>query len=264
MIAGGAVVAVGIAAITLAAVFWTFYQLAETHRAKAESLVRFMVFELGEKLQSSSGPEDVLDMVGNKALEFLDESAGGGETPERAAMRGVTIRVTGDIQYARGERALALKSYKQALQLFESIVASDRKNTEWQKYLASAHLFIGRIQWDDGDGRQALKSFEDALAIFKGLVRQEPANSEWQAALWGINLAIAGVQLAKDDRERALQTVQQALDDFKRLAAREPKKAFGKKRSEKSIWRSVMLASLTRSTNRRLRPTSMLSKSSNG
>ncbi|MGH8567974.1 MAG: tetratricopeptide repeat protein, partial [Gammaproteobacteria bacterium] len=179
MIAGGAAVAVGIAAITLAAVFGRFYLLAETHRAKAESLINFMLFDLRDRLEPL-GRLDILEPAAKQAMEYFDQRVGGDATPESARKRLVALANIADVWRAQGKREAALDVYRKALAIAERLAAQDPGNAGWQRDVSVSYNRIGDVRRDEGDRKGALAAYEKALAITERLAAEDPANAAWQ------------------------------------------------------------------------------------
>jgi tetratricopeptide (TPR) repeat protein len=138
--------------------------VAEQHRAAAEDLASFMVFDLKDKLEPI-GRLELLEAVARKAVDSYT-----GEPGERHA-HVQALQNLGDVFFSEGDEPGAVARYQEAL----ALAASDEDR-------AALHLAIGQSvrRTDSGNSEQEVR---EALALYEGLAGRAPADPRWQHGL---------------------------------------------------------------------------------
>jgi len=155
---------------------------ADRRREQAENLIGFMVGDLRTRL-TAVGRLEILDEVGQKALEYFQSVPPGALTGEELYRRSQTMHQLGQVRQARADSTGALKAYEESLALAESLVRSDPQNPVWQLGLGTSHFYVGDIKRRRGDLDSALRHFQQYQDIARRLVERDPANLEWKLEL---------------------------------------------------------------------------------
>jgi tetratricopeptide (TPR) repeat protein len=124
----------------------------------------------------------------------------------------------GDAQVAQGDRAGALKSYRDGLTMIDRLATSDPRNASWQRDLSVSYEKVGNVQVAQGDLVGALTSYNDSLAIRDRLAKSDPGNAGWQRDLSVSYTKIGNVQVAQGDLAGALKSYGDDLVIADRLA----------------------------------------------
>jgi predicted negative regulator of RcsB-dependent stress response len=123
----------------------------------------------------------------------------------------VSYNKVGDVQVAQGDRAGALKSYRDSLAIAERLATSDPGNAGWQRDLSVSYEKVGDVQVAQGDLAGALKSYRDSLAIAERLATSDPGNAGWQRDLSVSYNRVGDVQVAQGDLAGALKSYRDSL-----------------------------------------------------
>jgi tetratricopeptide (TPR) repeat protein len=120
---------------------------------------------------------------------------------------------------AAGRNEEALAAYRADLAVSEKLVATDPRNTEWQRDLSISHERLGAILVKTGRRPEALDAYRRTLTIRERLAAADPGN-----ALWQTDLVLALFQVARlGDNPRANLTraleITQRLDREGKLSA---------------------------------------------
>ncbi|MGE3489800.1 MAG: protein kinase [Vicinamibacterales bacterium] len=187
---------------------------ADRRREQAENLIGFMVGDLRTRL-TAVGRLEILDEVGQKALEYFQSVPPGSLTGEEVFRRSQTMHQLGQVRQARADLPGALIAYEESLALAERVTRGDPGNAAWQLGLGTSHFYVGDIKRRRGDLDGALVHFRAYQEIARRLVERDPSNVEWKLELsYGYsNVAailsgrgdLAGAR-AQLERTRALQT----------------------------------------------------------
>jgi tetratricopeptide (TPR) repeat protein len=124
-----------------------------------------------------------------------------------------------------GDRAGALKSYRDSLAIRERLTNSDPGNAEWQRDLAIAHNRVGGVQQALGDSASALKSFSSSLTIARSLADSDPGNGEWQRDLAVTFSGLTRAHMHLGDKEKAADYLRQGQAIMERLTKLSPENA---------------------------------------
>ena len=155
---------------------------ANRRREQAEGLIGFMVGDLRTRL-TSVGRLDLLDDVGQKALEYFATVPADSLTGEERYRRSQTLHQLGQVRQARADLPGALKAYEESLALAQAVVAMDPGNAAWQLGLGTSHFYVGDMKRRSGDLDGALVHLRAYQEIAKRLVERDPNNLEWKLEL---------------------------------------------------------------------------------
>ena len=127
----------------------------------------------------------------------------------------------GGVQRAQGDRADALKTYRDAQTILAQLAKSDPSNGALRD-LSVLHSKIGDLQFDLDDIAGALTSYRADLEIAERLAASDPDNSGWQRDLSVSYDRIGHMKYLQGERESALEIFNASLAIRERLAKIDP------------------------------------------
>lgn len=194
---------------------------ADRRRAQAEDLIGFMLGDLRGKL-SGVGRLDLLEDVGDKALDYFESLPDEDRTPEELFRRSEALRQIGEVRIGQGDLEAADDAFVQSLRISEDLVAREPERSDWLLGLAHAHFWIGNVEWLRGDLDAALERFEEYRRIAERLTAAEPDETEWRLEMAYAYTNLAAVHDARGDDEPALAALRRSIDLKEDLVARNP------------------------------------------
>jgi tetratricopeptide (TPR) repeat protein len=171
--------AAAIVIVTVIAFAATLHQkrIAERRFDEVRSLAHAVVFELHDAIAPLPGSTPARALLVRRALVYLDQLATESQdnTPLRLELAGAYLKI-GDVQglpYRAnlGDSAGAAKSYRNALQIAESVRDEEPENTQVLPLLADAHDRVGFIEQRALHWPAALAQHEAARSIREQLPR---------------------------------------------------------------------------------------------
>jgi tetratricopeptide (TPR) repeat protein len=221
-------VAACVAAVVAQSAAQAAKERAVTSKKAADELINFMQYDLSNTLRKL-GQLQMMHDINTRIRRYHEEHAAeAGDAPARDAAdreRSVALGQQGDILFALGDLASALKSYHDSLGIFEKLAKQDPSNTGWQRDLSSCYAKIGAVLQAQGDLASALKSYRNSLGIFEKLAKQDPSNADWQHDLSICYEKVGNVQSARGDLVSALKSYRDSLGIFEKLAKQDPSNA---------------------------------------
>ena len=159
-----------------------------THaRNEAEKLIEFMGVDLRDKLKPI-GRLELLDDANQRVRAYYRSFGGQDETDGGIRGRESTALLNqGDILRARGDLPGALKTYREAADIRQTLASQSADDLHAQAELATVRSRVGDALAAGGDLPAALETYRAALAIRLRLAGREPGDVEWQrdaAASW--------------------------------------------------------------------------------
>ncbi len=165
-------------AVGIALALWKG-QEAQQQRVQAEGLIEFMLGDLRKKLEPV-GRLDVLDAVGDKALDYYARQDLARSDADSLGRRARALHLMGEIAEKRGQMAEAEQRFKQAADSTAELLARDPKNTQRLFDHAQSSYWVGYAAWQQRRLPEAEARFQRYLALADELVRLEPGKVEWQ------------------------------------------------------------------------------------
>ena len=95
------------------------------------------------------------------------------------------------MQVAPGDRAGALKSYRESLAIRERLAQSDRGNAGWQRDLAVSYFNLAVVFRKQDDKANAVAALAQGRAIMLSLTKLSPENLGWKSDLAAFDDQIA-------------------------------------------------------------------------
>jgi tetratricopeptide (TPR) repeat protein len=152
------------------------------------------------------------------AFSAAREAARGGADRDLAAC----YERLGGAQFAQGDFARAMTSYRDNLAIRDRLAQSDPGNAQQQRDLYASHTFVGNVKEAQGDLAGALKSYRDGFAIIDRLAKSDPGNAGWQRELSVSYINVGDGQVTERDLAGALTSYRDGFAIIDRLAKSDP------------------------------------------
>jgi tetratricopeptide (TPR) repeat protein len=191
-------------------------QEAERRRNQSEELIGFMLGDLRDKL-AEVGRLEVLDSVGDKALDYFMSLQDTDITVEALAARAKAMRQIGEIRISQGRLPEGIVAFEESLTLDRELLRANPEDTSQIFNIAQSHFWVGYARWRTGDLDSASTNFNLYLDYAKQLVRLEPANSDWQMELHYAFSNLGTLDVARGDYQDALSHLEPAADIIRNL-----------------------------------------------
>ncbi|MCU7374305.1 protein kinase [Paucibacter sp. O1-1] len=189
-------------AVGIALALWKG-QEAQQQRVQAEGLIEFMLGDLRKKLEPV-GRLDVLDAVGDKALDYYARQDLARSDADSLGRRARALHLMGEIAEKRGQMAEAEQRFKQAADSTAELLARDPKNTQRLFDHAQSSYWVGYAAFRQGTQGVAKKHFEQYLQLAQQLVKAEPGKPDWQMELAWAEHNLGVLLLTSNDAQGAL------------------------------------------------------------
>ena len=194
---------------------------ADRRRGQAESLIGFMVGDLRQKLEPI-GRLDVLDEVGEAALDYFESVPEDDLSDEELFRRAEALYQIGDVRLASGDLPAALTAFSESRSLAESLLDRSPESVAARRALSAAHFGIGYVHLRQRSLERALDSFSAYLEIARALAADRPDDPEWQLETAYALSNLGSVYEARGDLEQAREAFADSLSIRRRLVARDP------------------------------------------
>jgi len=191
------------------------------NRAQAESLINFILGDLYAKLQPI-GRLDVLDAVGDKAIDYFDSVHEHSMTLAALEDRGAAMRQIGEVRMAQGRLDEAMGAYERALADAEIVMIEDPHNNDARFQLGQAQFGVAYVHSERGDLSQMQHYMQKYLETSRELVQREPQNEAWLQELSYAYTNLGIVSYTHGEAHEALQFFQSAQAIAETILAREP------------------------------------------
>lgn len=179
-------------------------------RQQAEGVLSYMLWDLRDPLQAI-GRLDILRSAQTLVDDYYRELGVDPNDPNMLRVREASLLNNGVSLEEQGDLPGALSEYRKALEIGESLLASDSGNTQWLSDVALDHSRVGAVVEKQGDLDGALLEYGSALEIRRTLVASVPGNTRWQREESETLTSIGGVLEAQGDLEGALVQYRGAL-----------------------------------------------------
>lgn len=193
---------------------------AERRRGQAERLIGFMVGDLRKKLEPI-GRLDVLDDVGDHALQYFSAVPESDLTDEEVFRRSETLRQIGEVRTNRGDLPAARKAFVESLELGRRLAARDPDNDDWQKGLGASHFWIGYVDWRQNDLERAEAEFREYQAIAERMAAKRQHDADWQLEVAYAQSNLGSIAEARGHLEQARDAYTRSLAIRQNLAERD-------------------------------------------
>lgn len=194
---------------------------ADRRRGQAEGLIGFMVGDLRQKLEPI-GRLDVLDEVGEAALDYFESVPESDLTDEELLSRSQALYQIGDVRRASGDLPAAREAFEESRSLAASLVDRAPKSVEARRALMTADFGLGYVSVRQREMQEALTSFQAYLDRARELSAEFPDDPEWQLETSYALSNLGTIYETQSDLERASRAFTEALAIRRRLVAIDP------------------------------------------
>jgi tetratricopeptide (TPR) repeat protein len=194
-------------------------QDAERNRQQAEDLISYMLGDLRERLEPV-GRLDVLDGVGEKALEYFAGLSAAEQTADSMLTRATALRQIGEVRVAQGLFDEALEAFDEALTTLQSSAGGDESVRLFE--IGQINFWIADAYFRELELESAHSHIEEYLRISRELVRMEPDNPDFQLESLYAESNLGTLALRAGDTDAARDYFNNALAMARRLSATRP------------------------------------------
>ena len=183
---------------------------ADQRRGQAEDLIGFMLLDLREKLQGV-GRLDLLDEVGERAMDYFAAVPEDELTDEELARRSTALHQIGDVRMRQGDLEGAELSFRESLEQARRLAARGPGNAERLFDLGQSEFWVGYASWERGNLEAAHRHFESYHDISERLVAMDPENLDWRRELSYAQSNLGSLLEQQGDLVGALERFRAAL-----------------------------------------------------
>ena len=194
---------------------------ARDQRREAEGLVGFMIGDLRTKLEPM-GRLDVLDAVGEKALNYYRKQDKVSLSDESLSQRARALTMIGEIAAKRGQNDAALQRYEEALAGTAEALRRAPDDPQRMFDHAQSVYWVGSVALDRGQNDEAAARFEEYRRLARRMVAADPRNRKWQLELIYAEFDLGGVELAQRRYATAAATFTSSLRAIESLMSGGP------------------------------------------
>lgn len=210
-----AALATGVAAFTLYLAYMAYEARddASHRREQADDLIAFMLGDLRARLEPI-GKLDVLDAVGEKAIEYFSELEGDEITPEVTLNHAIAMRQIGEVHMAQGDYAAALETFELSLSALQRIAGSRGLRETVLFELAQSHFWVGYVHLEQRALPLARASFLAYLDLTRQLVGIDGDSATYRSELGYALMNLGVLELEAEQFTAANEYFRQALPVF--------------------------------------------------
>lgn len=194
---------------------------ADRRRGQAEGLIGFMVGDLRQKLEPI-GRLDVLDDVGEAALDYFESVPQDDLSDEEILRRAQALYQIGDVRMAGGNLPEALDAFQESRSLATSLVDRAPRSVEARRAAMTAEFGLGYVYVRRRRLPEALASFEGYLRTARELSAERPDEPEWRLETAYALSNLGSVYETRGELERAREALAESLEIRRGLVARDP------------------------------------------
>jgi len=194
---------------------------AQLQRGEAEELLQFMLGDLRKQLDSV-GRLDVLDGVGERALQYYARQEADRLDANSLGRRARALHLIGELREQRGQLDAAQAAFQRAAESTAQLLRRAPRDTQRIFDHAQSVYWVGYLSRLRGRMPEAERAFREYVRLADLLVRLDGQNLDWQieAAYARDNV---GVVLLETSRPReALEILSQQRDLWQRITITQP------------------------------------------
>lgn len=202
---------------------------AERRFNDVRKLARSLLFEIHDSVADLSGATPARTLIVQRALEYLDNLARETTRSDPGLMRELAsaYQRVGDVQGSPnsanlGDSGGALKSYRKALELRESLAAHTPGDPEIQRELAATLDSLGDVLGSRGQQAEELEAYKRSLAVREALVAADPKSTTSRRGLATSYHRIASVLVDQGKFQEALAMWRKEMELFEALWKENP------------------------------------------
>ena len=196
----------------------------ELRRAEAEELIEFMLSDLRDRLEAV-GRLDVLDAVGEKAIEYYSNVALAEHSESSLGRRARAFHLLGEVDDLKGDMESAREAFDEAFQSTGELLARDPENGDRIYNHSQSIFWVGYLDWRLGDYERAGSAWQEYLSLANELPRIDPDNLDWFVEAGHANINMGVYTLDVGQSEDAIPYFNEALTIFEEASRRDPQDA---------------------------------------
>ncbi len=139
---------------------------AERRQKQAESLVNFMLGDLGDKLGEVQRL-DIMESVDNQAMTYFQSLPTTDVTDEALEQRAKALEQIGSARMEQGHLPEAMQAFQADAKLSRALATADPANVKRQIAYSRVLAYVGMTDWNQGNLDGAQSSFEAAQAVLR-------------------------------------------------------------------------------------------------
>ena len=186
---------------------------ANRRREQADDLLAFMLGDLRERLEPI-GKLDVLDAVGDKALDYFSQLEGADITPEVTLKQALAIRQIGEVQMARGNHEAAVEAFERSLSTLKAIRAKHPSTPRVSFEIAQSEFWIGNVYYEQSEVSQAREGFQRYLDESRALLRSNKQSVEYKQEVVYATTNLGALEIDAGNYKTAKALVLESLEAF--------------------------------------------------
>lgn len=189
---------------------------AERRFQEVRKLANTFLFEFHDSIKDLPGSTKGRELIVRTALEYLDSLAKeAGDDPSLQRELAEAYLKVGDVQgdprgSNLGQTADAMKSYRKALALGQSLTLKDPENIPLLRSLATCYYKVGDLQVETGDIQGGIETLRTGSSVARKIHLKVPQNQQDLLLLIRTQRLLGDAQQKMRDSTAALQTQQQA------------------------------------------------------
>ncbi len=188
----------------------------QERRAEAEDLIEFMLSDLRDRLDAV-GRLDVLDSVGEKAIEYYSNVDLSEHTGPSLGRRARAFHLLGEVDDLKGDMQGARDAFEEAFQSTAELLARSPDDGERIYNHAQSVFWVGYLDWRLGNQTAAESAFREYIVLSSRLVEIDPDNPDWKAESGHSNINLGVYYYESGDAILAVEYFQNALTVFEEL-----------------------------------------------
>lgn len=193
---------------------------ARAERAEANGLIEYMLTDLREELEPV-GRLDLLDSVGERAMEYYASQEVSDLNAEELARRARAVQLVAEMHNLRGDNEKALPAFRQAARTTGELLQRNPDDTDALFAHGQSLYWVGYIAWQRGEMEEARDSLQGYARISTRLAKLNPDNLDWQMeesyALSNLGTLASG----EGEYEKALPLFERSVSIVERVAKAE-------------------------------------------
>lgn len=160
---------------------------AQESRSQAEGLVEYMITDLKDKLEPL-GKLDILDSVGDKAVEYYDRQDIAKLSDESLTRQAKARHILGQVALTEGNHDKAQSEIEAAAALTAEVYKRNPENVDAIFAHAQSEFWVGKMHYQKGELDRTRENWENYAALGKILYDENPNNFDWiMERAWGLN-----------------------------------------------------------------------------
>ena len=195
---------------------------AQDSRSQAEGLVEYMITDLKKKLEPV-GRLDILDSVGDKAVEYYDTQNIAKLPDESLARQARSRHILGQVAFDAVRKDDAIREIEAAARLTSEVLNRNPDDSDAIFAHAQSEFWLGKICYGQGKTGCLLQHWTSYDALTQRLYQIDPNNINWimEAGYGKANLGTIS-QEVQQDYERAFSYFTRAIEFYKQVLHIDP------------------------------------------